>query len=425
MGTVFRLEERSGTPASTPYAAHLALMCVLALGFGTACTHVYKTETQRALLRTVPTGQPEATGRVSLELKGGLRGNHTLDLMVSRVIARRRPVRREYERHEVRHGVYLTPQGAIVGELSNLFVTAGLGHLMLWDWNFGLPKTVCLTGANEPKHTGGSECKYIEKVRVVEGTDVESGFEDFDSKKTSSGLTGVGLSLKLTRTSRADSAPIEMRARIDAKGRSAVDLRSAVPEGESRVLLEVLASHSRAESATFEAVVVQTNGGFRIDASDAAVSDAREAIRATGQAWEAELARREAAKEEARRRVDAEKHAQRERERQRKIAKICPKGVGSVRDLISTNPYDVKGRCFEFFGQKLQILSRSIGLYSLSPELVYYINFGSNSAPANYYRGHVKGVGAYQYETVRGAVKTVPSLEPTQLPAPVPANAFD
>ena len=107
------------------------------------------------------------------------------------------------------------------------------------------------------------------------------------------------------------------------------------------------------------------------------------------------------------------------------IAKICPKGVGSVRDLISTNPYDVKGRCFEFFGQKLQILSRSIGLYSLSPELVYYIDFGSNSAPANYYRGYVKGVGAFQYETVSGAVKTVPSFVPIRLPDQVPANLAD
>lgn len=419
------LTQTTRTRARASCPAYLAFMCVLTLGFGSACTSVvYKSEARRGdLLRTVPTGGPEATGKVSLAWRSRIRDGHKLDLAVARVTERHRPVRREYEQQEVDYRASQTVGNAVIGEIANLFATLGLGHLMLNDWHFGLPKTFCLGEGNAPN--GRSSCEYTEKVRVVEGTEVEQVFEIIDPSVTISELAGTRLSMKMIRTSRADMKPIEQSGGFDARGRATLDLRKIVPQDERRALLKISADLPDVDAAVLDAVVVRTNEGFRIDTSDVALADAREAIRAAEQVWEVEVARREAAKEEAKRRAAAEKREKQERARQKKIAKICPKGVGDVGDLISTNPYDVKGKCFAFVGEKLQILSRTVGLYRLGSDLVYYINFGSDSAPGILYQGYVRGVGIYQYETVMGASKIVPSFVPIELPAEVPANSAD
>ena len=119
------------------------------------------------------------------------------------------------------------------------------------------------------------------------------------------------------------------------------------------------------------------------------------------------------------------KQAKWDRERQKKIARMCPKGVSDFGKLLFANPYDVKGRCYNFTGSTAQILGRSIGLYKLTRDRNVYIDFGRNAAPSQFFNGYVKGVGVFTY-TSRGAMMIVPSLVATDLP-PVdfPARAAD
>ncbi|HAZ07638.1 MAG TPA: hypothetical protein DCZ01_03730 [Elusimicrobia bacterium] len=93
------------------------------------------------------------------------------------------------------------------------------------------------------------------------------------------------------------------------------------------------------------------------------------------------------------------------------IGKKCPKGMEPLEVLYQLNPYDVKGRCFQFVGTTQQILSRSSGLYLLGGEAPALVNFGEHSAPPHVFRGITKGVGAYKYVAVSGSEKIVPSLE--------------
>lgn len=115
-----------------------------------------------------------------------------------------------------------------------------------------------------------------------------------------------------------------------------------------------------------------------------------------------------------------------DRERQKKIARMCPKGVSDFGKLLFANPYDVKGRCYNFVGGTAQILSRSIGLYKLTRDKNVYIDFGRNAAPSQFFNGYVKGVGVFTYTTVMGAKMIVPSLVATDLPPEeLPASAAD
>lgn len=400
-----------------------ALFCIVTLVWASACTHVYATETRRGeLIRTIPTAPAEATGRVSLALRGEIREAETLELTVHRLIDLHRPVHREYQRLEVDHGVSVTPAGAIVSELANLFLTAGLGHLLGWDWNLGLPKIVCLTEAGQPRSSANDECRYDEETHVLEATELEAGFESLAPKTMDTRLEAVALSLELTHTSRADLPSIEPRVRFDAGGRAAIPLDALVPEGESRLLLEVSASQPEADGATLEAVIIRAADGFHLDLTEEAVADAREAIRSEKEALAAVLARREAEEAEAERQRAAERAERLARDRTREIQRLCPKGIGSMSDLVQTNPYDIGDKCFEYVGTHLQTISRTTALYSLGSNLIYYIDFGRDSAPPLYFQGYVRGLGAYRYRTVSGAVNIIPSLSATRIPLDVPAN---
>lgn len=132
------------------------------------------------------------------------------------------------------------------------------------------------------------------------------------------------------------------------------------------------------------------------------------------------------AKKEAKRKLEEERQAQWDRQRQKQIARICPKGLGDLGELIFANPYDVKGRCYGFAGRTLQILSRSTGFYQLNRSDRVYIDFGRDAAPGQLFQGYVKGVGVFSYTTVVGAKMIVPSLVVTELPPEeYPARAAD
>lgn len=117
--------------------------------------------------------------------------------------------------------------------------------------------------------------------------------------------------------------------------------------------------------------------------------------------------------------ADRERWAQEAREerdkqaivRSDRISKACPSGVGHVTELTTTNPFDNKGKCYRpFILVTMQILSRNKALFYMqgSPGRPFaLIDFGKNSAPANYYSGIVKGKGAFQYTNAMGGLVTV------------------
>ena len=145
-----------------------------------------------------------------------------------------------------------------------------------------------------------------------------------------------------------------------------------------------------------------------------------------GRQLAAKRAAEAAVREEARRKREAKRQAQWDRERQKKIARMCPKGLGDLGELIFANPYDVKGRCYGFTGRTLQILSRSTGFYQLNRSDRVYIDFGRDAASGQLFRGYVKGVGVFSYTTGAGAKMIVPSLVVTELPPEeYPARAAD
>jgi hypothetical protein len=87
----------------------------------------------------------------------------------------------------------------------------------------------------------------------------------------------------------------------------------------------------------------------------------------------------------------------------------CSKGIEPLWRLAMLNPYDNKGRCFEYMGASLQLLSRTSALYSYfytSRKPAALIMFFGESAPLDF-RGIVGGLGAFRYETVAGAINTI------------------
>lgn len=93
-----------------------------------------------------------------------------------------------------------------------------------------------------------------------------------------------------------------------------------------------------------------------------------------------------------------------------KVKTQCPRGFDSLYSLLLTNPYDVEGKCFEFAGNTMQVLSRTTGLFTQSGQ-VFYIDFGNQAIPNIGFQGIVKGVGVYEYITRLGVLKKIPRLK--------------
>lgn len=97
----------------------------------------------------------------------------------------------------------------------------------------------------------------------------------------------------------------------------------------------------------------------------------------------------------------------------KRIKAVCPNAMGSPSELFKINPYDVKGRCFQFRGTLLQLLGRTFGLYTYSSEAgegTVYINFSPNSAAMGSFADFVKGEGAFEYTAALGQAKVIPKL---------------
>lgn len=94
--------------------------------------------------------------------------------------------------------------------------------------------------------------------------------------------------------------------------------------------------------------------------------------------------------------------------------KVCPQSIESMQTLFTLNPYDSKGRCFNYSGRLVQLLNKSQALFSILTGSTPYafVDFGKDSAPINFYSGVVFGKGAYSYETVSGSQKFILSFVP-------------
>ena len=408
------MRRRNLAPISRAGLAGMLLMLL-----STACsTTTYKTEIRRGdLIQSKPTGQPEATGRVTLDVNASLRGPSLLAMDVTRLVEQHQPVRRAYHQNKVKHQVSLSPGGAVAGELANLAVTLGLGHILFWDWAVGLPTLRCLPRSNKK-----DDCRYKEKESPLKEPETEVAFESVASVRSRADIEGTQITLTLTSMGRGERKPIQWSRRVGAKGVLGFDLAKVVPQDESRMLLEVAATRDEVEDDTFGAVVARNGRGFTLDANPVVVARARKDVEAAKKAWSIELTRREAAREEAARKADEQERLKQEKARKRKLAKLCPGGVYGYVDLTRANPYDVKGKCFEFIGNNLQTFSRSRALYNSQWNDTYYLDFSKESAPRGFFHGYTKGVGVFEYETVTGAQKVVPSLLVVRLPEPVPAS---
>ncbi len=126
----------------------------------------------------------------------------------------------------------------------------------------------------------------------------------------------------------------------------------------------------------------------------------------------------EEAKREAKKQEETKEREQ--RRRAQIIESLCPKGVEEFPELIRSNPFDVKGRCFKFTGEVFQILNRTSALYTRVNKLdlghnmdrTWYLNFGNNSVPnVPFFQGYVKGEGVFEYITVMGAKQVIPKLK--------------
>ncbi|OGR41954.1 MAG: hypothetical protein A2X35_11655 [Elusimicrobia bacterium GWA2_61_42] len=92
------------------------------------------------------------------------------------------------------------------------------------------------------------------------------------------------------------------------------------------------------------------------------------------------------------------------------VKRGCPKGYGNIYALLSANPYEVEGKCFEFAGDTMQLINRTTGLFTQSQQ-VFYMDFGSDSLPNIGFHGIVKGMGVYEYTTRLGVAKKIPHLK--------------
>ncbi len=92
----------------------------------------------------------------------------------------------------------------------------------------------------------------------------------------------------------------------------------------------------------------------------------------------------------------------------------CPKNIESMQTLFTLNPYDSKGRCFNYSGRLVQLLNKNQALFSVLTGSTAFslIDFGKESVPMNFYSGVVQGKGAYSYETVDGSYNIILSFVP-------------
>ena len=93
---------------------------------------------------------------------------------------------------------------------------------------------------------------------------------------------------------------------------------------------------------------------------------------------------------------------------------ICPQPIESMQTLFTLNPYDSKGRCFNYSGKLVQLLNKSQAFFSVltSSTPFAFVDFGKESAPINFYSGVVLGKGAYSYQTAGGSKKVILSFVP-------------
>jgi hypothetical protein len=82
----------------------------------------------------------------------------------------------------------------------------------------------------------------------------------------------------------------------------------------------------------------------------------------------------------------------------------------SIADLVQTNPYDVKNKCFQFAGQRLQLLGRSTALFSVG-QFIFYVDFAPGSVPMYCSSGVVKGIGTFSYVTAMGTENIIPKMK--------------
>lgn len=93
-----------------------------------------------------------------------------------------------------------------------------------------------------------------------------------------------------------------------------------------------------------------------------------------------------------------------------KVKRACPKGSKNIYALLTSNPYDIDGNCFEFSGDTMQLLSRTTALFTQSQQ-VFYVDFEKDSVPNIGFQGIVKGMGVYEYTTRLGVSKKIPNLK--------------
>lgn len=95
----------------------------------------------------------------------------------------------------------------------------------------------------------------------------------------------------------------------------------------------------------------------------------------------------------------------------------CTNKAIDFQELVVTNPYDTKGKCYwiGFPMMKQQLLSRSVALAVIavgsSPNIFALVEFGDESVPMGPFYGLFMGLGAYEYGTVSGSVNTVHHLK--------------
>ena len=107
---------------------------------------------------------------------------------------------------------------------------------------------------------------------------------------------------------------------------------------------------------------------------------------------------------------EAEALANAEKEAARKEYENLKAQANDMRNLILTNPYDVKGKIYEVSGKRIQLWSKSIGLYQTADDFTFLADFGPSSAPYFFYEGLSRGADPYEYTTRLGAQKIVPRL---------------
>jgi hypothetical protein len=98
-------------------------------------------------------------------------------------------------------------------------------------------------------------------------------------------------------------------------------------------------------------------------------------------------------------------------EKAKELRRSCPRGMYDLFDLFRTNPYETVGSCYMVGGAQIQLLSRTVALFEMF-SVPFLIDFGKRSAPGQFYKGIVKGLGAYRYVDAMGRLRTVPRLTP-------------